>query len=97
MNRQELKTQAKSTIDTLFGQLDRIERQSDKYSREMLESYTEKKMDLRKQQKDLEEKYWQLKNATEESFEEAGNAFNESKRTFQTAIENVSTIFDKVK
>lgn len=92
MNKEELKANAKQQIDEVFTKLDQMEAKSGQVSSEMKQTYNEQMEKLRGKKKELEVKYAELQNASEDKVEELGQAFNESREYFKQGFQKLGSV-----
>jgi uncharacterized protein (UPF0335 family) len=89
MTKEEFKKQAKSSIDTLVNKIDQLETKGANISHQMKSELEQKQNELRDQQKEMISKYRQLEETTNESWNDAKDAFNQSYQIMKAKMDSV--------
>jgi chromosome segregation ATPase len=92
MDKQEMKTAAKKSIDELFHKIDELESQTEKASGALKAKYEETVSTLKSRKTELKSKYEALNNASEEKWEDARHAFEKSATHFKEGLKELRSV-----
>ena len=93
MNRNEFQKKAKQQIDELFVKIDELEAKSDKLSDKAKAEVDEKISGLSKKKHELEAKYEELKNASDDKWEEVKSTFSAASASFKEGLSKLGSLF----
>lgn len=89
MNREEFKIQANQNIDEIFSKIDELRSKKDSVEEKAKAEYEKSIKELESKKVDLQSKYENLKNASDDEWEE-------KKRSFSSAVDSFKEGFSKI-
>lgn len=92
MKREEVKEKAKQTIDDIFAKIDQYEAKGTQLKDEAKVRYEKQVSNLKQKKKDLEEKYHQMVNATEQEWDKTQTAFKNASESFKEGFAEIASI-----
>lgn len=95
MERNKFKENAKSEIDKIFAQIDKLEAKKDNAKAETEEKYNKKVAELKSKKDKLQSDYNDLVNTTEGNWEATKKTFSESLEYFKNGFKELFTLFSK--
>ncbi len=93
MKKQEYQQEAKNFIDDVFAKIDELETKKDKIVGEAKFEYEKKIIMLKSKEKDLQEKYDDLINASDDKWEEVKSAFSSATDSFKEGLSKIKSLF----
>jgi chromosome segregation ATPase len=92
MDKQEMKVNAKKSIDNLFEKIDELESKKDRATGEIKARYEESISTLQSRKSELKAKYEALNNASEEKWEDAKHEFEKSATHFKEGLKELKSV-----
>lgn len=93
MDKTTFKQKAKDQIDHLFHQIDELEKKKDHASDSAKRQYEQTLADLKSRRQDLEAKYDDLTQASDEKWEEVKSAFADATGSFKEGVGKLTAVF----
>ena len=91
MDKQTFKENAKKSIDDIFAKINELEAKKDNVKEKVKGDYNEIIADLKSKQDVLQTNYKELKNATEDKWEEAKDAFSSALESFKEGFVKITS------
>jgi len=95
MERKTFQENAKNEIDKIFAKINELEAKKDLAKAETKERYNKKIAELKSKKDELQSKYNDLVNTTEENWKETKNSFSKSVDYFNNGFKELFTLFSK--
>jgi len=92
MDRQKIKAEAKQQIDSLFNQLEAMEKRRDRVKEDLKNAFDEQLVSLKLRRTELESTFRQWADTRQESWDEAKGKFQESAQSFGRGVSKLATM-----
>ncbi|MFT4968641.1 MAG: putative nucleic acid-binding Zn-ribbon protein [Chitinophagales bacterium] len=93
MNKQEFKAKAKKSIDDLFSKIDALEEKRRELNSEFNREYEKELKKLKEKKLDLQSKYDDLENASEDKWDDVKISFSKASESFKKGFLDLLSIF----
>lgn len=93
MDKESFKRNAKNSIDEIFAEIHKLQEKAKKAEGATKAMYEEKAAGLKSKMKDLQAKYDELENATEEKWEDVKKAFSSVLESIKEGLNKITSVF----
>ena len=92
MDKETFKQNAKNGIDEIFDAIERVQERTNVVGEEAKARFNETLVELREKKKDVQAKYDELGNTSDEKWEEVKGAFSSAFDSFKEGLKNITSI-----
>lgn len=92
MNKEEFKVKANRTIDEVSAKINELKEKKELVEQGSKSKYEENLKTLKMKKTDLEAKYSELKNASDDKWEEVKNAFSSASDSYEEGLSKITSL-----
>jgi predicted nuclease with TOPRIM domain len=92
MDKETFKQNAKNGIDELFDAIERVQERANIVGEEAKVRFNETLVELREKKKDIQAKYDELENTSDEKWEEVKSTFSSAFDSFKEGLKKITSI-----